>query len=47
MSAPRVFISYAQHSPRHSVRVLELAEALRQHGIDAGPGPNHEKLPRA
>jgi hypothetical protein len=35
MSAPRVFISYAQDSPEHSARVLELAEALRQHGIDA------------
>jgi hypothetical protein len=35
MSAPRVFISYAQYSPEHSARVLELAEGLRQHGIDA------------
>lgn len=36
MSAvPRVFLSYAQHPPEHAARVLALARALRQHGIDA------------
>jgi len=35
VSAPRVFISYAQYSPQHLTRVLKLAEALRRHGIDA------------
>jgi hypothetical protein len=29
----RVFVSYAQHSDRHSAAVLALAQALRGHGI--------------
>jgi len=32
---PKVFISYSQDSPEHSARVLELANALRGHGVDA------------
>jgi hypothetical protein len=32
---PRVFISYAHESPKHEERVLELADKLREYGIDA------------
>jgi hypothetical protein len=32
---PKVFISYSHDSKAHTVRVLELANKLRQHGIDA------------
>ena len=31
---PKVFISYSHDSPEHSARVLELANALRGHGVD-------------
>ena len=32
---PKVFISYSHDSPEHSARVLEFANALRGHGVDA------------
>jgi hypothetical protein len=32
---PRAFISYSQDSPEHKDRVLDLADRLRAHGIDA------------
>jgi TIR domain/AAA ATPase domain len=32
---PKVFISYSHDSPEHSARVLDLANALRAHGVDA------------
>ncbi|HVH99913.1 MAG TPA: SEFIR domain-containing protein [Enhygromyxa sp.] len=32
---PRVFISYSDDSPAHAKRVLELAQWLRSHGVDA------------
>jgi NB-ARC domain/SEFIR domain len=32
---PRIFISYSHDSPKHAQHVLELAERLRQDGIDA------------
>ncbi len=32
---PKVFISYSHDSPEHSARVLELANALLGHGVDA------------
>lgn len=32
---PKVFISYSHDSPDYSARVLELANALRGHGVDA------------
>jgi hypothetical protein len=32
---PKVFISYSHDSPEHSAWVLELANALRGHGVDA------------
>jgi hypothetical protein len=32
---PRVFVSYSDDSPEHAERVLELAQWLRTHGIDA------------
>jgi hypothetical protein len=35
MSAKTVFISYSHDSPAHSQRVLELADALRNQGVDA------------
>ncbi|MEW6027991.1 MAG: SEFIR domain-containing protein [Chloroflexota bacterium] len=35
MTAPTVFISYSQDSNEHNARVLELANRLRAHGIDA------------
>jgi hypothetical protein len=41
-AAPRVFISYAQHAPEHSARVLELALALRSRGIDADLDQFHQ-----
>ena len=34
MTAPRVFISYSQDSEEHKKRVLELAQKLRDDGID-------------
>ena len=34
MGNPQVFISYSHDSPAHSERVLALAWALRNHGID-------------
>ena len=34
MSAVRVFISYSHDTPAHSRRVLELANALRSHGVE-------------
>lgn len=33
--APRVFLSYSDDSARHAERVLELAQWLRAHGVDA------------
>jgi hypothetical protein len=33
--APRVFLSYSDDSARHAERVLELAQWLRSHGVDA------------
>ena len=33
--APRVFLSYSDDSAAHAERVLELAQWLRGHGIDA------------
>ncbi len=32
---PKVFISYSHDSPGHSARVLEFANSLRAHGVDA------------
>lgn len=32
---PRVFVSYSDDSPAHGKRVLELAQWLRSHGVDA------------
>jgi SEFIR domain-containing protein len=32
---PKVFISYSHDSREHSERVLELANSLREHGVDA------------
>lgn len=32
---PRVFVSYSDDSPAHAKRVLELAQWLRSHGVDA------------
>lgn len=32
---PKVFISYSHDSPQHEERVLQLANRLRQHGVDA------------
>jgi hypothetical protein len=35
MSEKTVFISYSHDTPEHSERVLQLANALRAHGVDA------------
>ncbi|MCA9697447.1 MAG: TIR domain-containing protein, partial [Myxococcales bacterium] len=32
---PRVLLSYSHDSPEHARRVLELAQRMRQEGIDA------------
>ena len=32
---PRVFVSYSHDAPEHSRRVLEFADRMREHGIDA------------
>lgn len=42
MSNPRVFISYSHDSDEHRRRVLCLAQALRDHGIDAELDQYHE-----
>ena len=34
MSEKKIFISYSHDSPEHSARVLSLAWALRNNGID-------------
>src|SRR5205823_3833706 len=43
---PTVFISYTQDSPAHSEQVLRLADALREHGIDADIDRYHEPPPQ-
>lgn len=40
---PRVFISYSHDTPEHSKRVLELAWALRNNGIDVEFDQFHNK----
>ena len=35
LAPPRVFISYSHDTPAHQDRVLDLANRLRAHGIDA------------
>jgi hypothetical protein len=42
LSHPRVFISYSHDSDEHRQRVLCLAQALRDHGVDAELDQYHE-----
>ncbi len=44
-SPVRVFISYSHDSPAHKQRVLQLANALRDNGIDAELDQYHEHAP--
>ena len=39
---PRVFISYSHDSSEHAQRILELANRLREHGIDADIDQYHQ-----
>ncbi len=44
--APKVFISYSRDSAEHNQRVLQLANALRNHGIDVELDQYHVRPPR-
>lgn len=42
----KVFISYSHDSAEHSERVLQLADALRRHGVDAEIDRYHQRPPQ-
>jgi hypothetical protein len=44
LKAPRVFISYSHDSLQHETKVLELADRLRNDGVDANLD-QYEPLP--
>lgn len=46
MNPIKVFISYSHDSLEHSARVLELADSLRSHGIDAELDRYHVRPPK-
>ena len=44
-TCPRVFVSYSHDSAEHCQRVLQLANALRSHGVDAELDSYHVRPP--